>query len=104
MPHITVRGVKEKELTAMAPMLKQTVTDSAGVKAEYVKVFHSPVKRVDAPQEVAVDVYWMPRPQELCDAVAKAVTEFMKMQGKDFVQVTFTEFPGSHFYENNVHY
>ena len=93
-----------EELTKLAKPLKDAVVQVAEVKAEYVKVFYSPVLRVDEGQETAVDIYWMHRPQELCDRVAEAVTAFWKAQGKDFVQVTFTEFPGEHFYENNVHY
>ncbi|MBR5305994.1 MAG: DUF1904 family protein, partial [Oscillospiraceae bacterium] len=73
-------------------------------KEEWVKIFYSPIHRVDAAEEVAVDVYWMHRPQELCDKVAEALTTLLKGKGKDFVQVTFTEFPGEHFYEDNVHY
>ena len=67
-------------------------------------MFWSPVCRVDAPEEVALDVYWMHRPQELCDKVAGVLTQLMKNKGRDFVQITFTEFPGSHFYENSEHY
>lgn len=104
MPHVTVRGIPEQELRAMAAELKRTVVDAAQVKAEYVKIFYSPKVRVDTEDEVAVDIYWMHRPQELCDTVAAAVTAFMKDRGKGFVQVTFTEFPGNLFYEDNVHY
>lgn len=104
MPHVTVRGVSEEELKIMAADLKQTVVAAAEVKEEYVKVFYSPVRRMDAADDVAVDVYWMHRPQELCDRVAAAVTAFWKERGKGFVQVTFTEFPSNHFYEDNVHY
>lgn len=104
MPHITVRGVEKQELAAMSGALKAAVVNAAQVKEEYVKVFHSPVCRVDAPEEVAVDVYWMPRPQETCDKVAAALTQLLKDKGKGFVQVTFTEFPGSHFYEDDVHF
>lgn len=104
MPHVTVRGIQEQELRDIAKELKHAVVAAAQTKEEYVKVFYSPVRRVDAEEEVAVDIYWMPRPQELCDSVAKAVTELLKSKGKGFVQVTFTEFPGSHFYEDCVHY
>ena len=104
MPHITVRGIPEKELKEMANELKQAVVSAAEVKEEYVKIFYSPVRRVDAEEEVAVDVYWMPRPQELCDKVAEAITKLLKNGKREFIQVTFTEFPGGHFYENCVHY
>ena len=104
MPHITVRGIPKEELKQMAAPIKQTVVDASGANAEYVKVFYSPVCRVDAPEEVAVDVYWMHRPQEMCDRVAEGITALLKKQGKGFVQVTFTEFPGNLFYEDNVHY
>lgn len=104
MPHVTVRGIPEQELRSIAQEIKHTVVQAAQVKEEYVKVFYSPIRRVDAEEEVAVDVYWMPRPQELCDRVAQSVTELLKAKGKGFVQVTFTEFPGSHFYEDCEHY
>ena len=104
MPHITVKGMQEEELRKIALDLKHAVVESAQVKEEYVKIFYSPIRRVDEPDDVAVDVYWIPRPQELCDRVADAITALMQKQGAKFVQVTFTEFPGPHFYENGVHY
>ncbi len=104
MPHITVRGIDLQELREMSMELKGAVVEAAQVKEEHVKVFWSPVCRVDAPEEVALDVYWMHRPQELCDKVARVLTRLMKNKGRDFVQITFTEFPGSHFYENSEHY
>ena len=104
MPHITVRGIDSQELREMSMELKGAVVEAAQVKEEYVKVFWSPVCRVEAPDEVALDVYWMHRPQELCDKVAGVLTQLMKNKGRDFVQITFTEFPGSHFYENSEHY
>ena len=104
MPHVTVRGVQEQELKDIAQELKMAVVTAAQTKEEWVKIFYSPIRRIDDEEEVAVDVYWMPRPQEVCDKVAAALTELLKAKGKGFVQVTFTEFPGSHFYEVNVHY
>ena len=104
MPHVTVRGVQEQELKDIAQELKMAVVTAAQTKEEWVKIFYSPIRRIDDEEEVAVDVYWMPRPQEVCDKVAAALTELLKAKGKGFVQVTFTEFPGSHFYEDNVHY
>ncbi len=104
MPHITVRGMKEERLRVLAPEIKRTVVETAGVKEEYVKIFYSPIRRVDAEDQTAVDVYWMPRPQELCDRVATKITDLLKENGEGFVQVTFTEFSGSRFYEDYVHY
>lgn len=104
MPHVTVRGIPEETLAKISHPLKDVVVKAADTNPDYVKIFYSPVKRVDEPEEVAVDVYWMHRPQELCDQVSTAVTEFMHRQGHEFVQVTFTEFPGNLFYENDVHY
>ena len=105
MPHITVRGMSENKAAEIAPALKEAVVRESGTAAEYVKVFYSPVKRIDAPEEIAADIYWMPRPQEMCDRVAEALTDIFKEKcGADFVQITFTEFPGPHFYENKVHY
>lgn len=104
MPHITVRGFSKEDLTKLAKPLKSAFVEATGINAEYVKIFYSSICRVDEAEETAVDVYWMHRPQELCDLAAETITAFMRQQGKEFVQVTFTEFPGEHFYENNVHY
>ena len=68
-----------------------------------VKVFHSPIHRIDDENEIAVDIYWMHRSQEMCDKVAEVITAFFKQKETDFVQVTFTEFPGNLFYENGTH-
>ena len=104
MPHIIVRGVPEQELRDLSPAFKQVFVSAAQLNPDHLKIFYSPIRRVDQPEEVAVDVYWMPRPQELCDRVARDVTSFWQERGKGFVQVTFTEFPGPHFYENNQHF
>ena len=104
MPHLTVRGIEKNELKKIAPDLKQVIVDASSVNPEYVKIFHSPVERVDSLDEIAMDIYWMPRPQDMCDRVAQGLTNYMQKIGKGFVQVTFTEFPGSHFYENGTHY
>ena len=104
MPHITVQGVSEDKLRAIAKPLKELFVDTTGIKAEYVKVFYSPLHRIDDENEVAVDIYWMHRPQEMCDKVAEAVTVFFKQTETDFVQITFTEFPGNLFYENGAHF
>ena len=104
MPHVTVKGLSKERLGEIAADLKKMVVETSGMDAEYVKVFYSPVERMDAPNEVAVDIYWMHRPQEMCDKVAEVLTNYLKGKGHDFVQVTFTEFPGNLFYENNVHY
>ena len=103
MPHITVKGVSEDKLRAVAKPLKELFVDTTGVKAEYVKVFHSPIHRIDDENEIAVDIYWMHRSQEMCDKVAEVITAFFKQKETDFVQVTFTEFPGNLFYENGTH-
>ena len=103
MPHITVQGVSEDKLRAVAKPLKELFVDTTGVKAEYVKVFHSPIHRIDDENELAVDIYWMHRSQEMCDKVAEVITAFFKQKETDFVQVTFTEFPGNLFYENGTH-
>ena len=103
MPHITVQGVSEDKLRAVAKPLKELFVDTTGVKAEYVKVFHSPIHRIDDENEIAVDIYWMHRSQEMCDKVAEVITAFFKQKETDFVQVTFTEFTGNLFYENGTH-
>ena len=103
MPHITVQGVSEDKLRAVAKPLKELFVDTTGVKAEYVKVFHSPIHRIDDENEIAVDIYWMHRSQEMCDKVAEVITAFFKQKETDFVQVTFTDFPGNLFYENGTH-
>ena len=103
MPHIIVRGVPEQELRDLSPAFKQVVVSAAQLNPDHLKIFYSPIRRVDQPEEVAVDVYWMPRPQELCDRVARDVTSFWQERGKGFVQVIFTELARNHFYENGSH-
>ena len=76
---------KRREIhESLSHELKRVVVAAAETKEEYVKIFYSPVRRVDEEEEVAVDIYWMHRPQKLCDRVAKAVTDFLKARGKGF--------------------
>ena len=104
MPHITICGVPEQEAREATPGLLQALLDSTGVAAEHVKVLYSPLRRLDGPDEVAVDLFWFPRPQETCDRAAQAFTDYWKGRGYDYVRVTITECPASHYYENGKHY
>lgn len=104
MPHVTVKGISQNEASKLAGDLKKIIVDASGSKKEYVKIFYSPVVRIDGPDEPAIDVYWMQRTQEICDRVSAALTQFLQSQGYTFTQVTFREFPGELFYENGVHY
>lgn len=104
MPHIFVRGIPQEELQSLSSPIKELVTTISQAAPSYVKIFHDPMCRMDAPEDVAIDVYWMHRPQDLCDRMANALTELFQSRSVSFVQVTFTEFPGNLFYENGIHY
>ena len=85
MPHITVRGFSKEGLIKMAKPLKSAFVQATGINAEYVKIFYSPICRVDEAEETAVDVYWMHRPQELCDLATETITAFMQQQGRELL-------------------
>lgn len=104
MPHITVKGVTKEKLCEIADDLKRAVVEASQAKEEHVEIFYSPVCRIDGVEKISVDVYWMPRSQEICDKVACAITDLLKAEIGGFVRVTFTEFPGNRFYEDYTHY
>lgn len=104
MPHVTIKGVSKVQAKTMCDDLIKIIISEAKVERNDVKVFHSPIERIDGEEEIAVDVYWMPRAQEICDRVVDEITHYVKNRGHAFVQVTFTNFKGCMFYENGRHY
>lgn len=108
MPHVRVSGIKKEKLCSMADDLAEIVHIRSKASRDYIKVIYVPNEQITLKntqnEYPMVDVYWMPRPQEICDEIAEGITSYLQGKGFDFVQVTFTEFSGNLFYENGVHY
>lgn len=108
MPYITVRGVPCQRLCAMAEDIREIVANTTGTALQYIKIFHSPVVEIRQGQQVetrpSLDVYWMPRPQEVCDALVAQMCAYFASQGFSDLECTFTEFPGRLFYDNGINY
>ncbi|NLY19749.1 MAG: DUF1904 family protein [Tissierellia bacterium] len=105
MPNITIQGVSKEFAKEISNDMSKFVSEESKVGVENVKVFYSPVVRLDGEEEIAIDIYWMERPQEVCDKIASRMTEYLRERGYDeLIQITFTEFVGNRFYHNGVHY
>lgn len=108
MPHIRVSNLEPDLIKSISEDLCNIIAEDSKASIEYIKVFYSPTKYIPISKNEAlfpmIDIYWMPRPQEICDKVALSITKYFKARGYNSVQVTFTEFKGNLFYENGVHY
>lgn len=106
MPHLKVSGITKEKLKKFSTDLISIVEEESSTSKKYIKVFYNPIDYIQGNEDeiVIIEVYWMPRPQEICDRLALKLTEFFKEKGYSFVQVNYSEFPGNLFYENGIHY
>ncbi len=104
MPYITIRGVKQEKLLVMETKIGDIVAEVLNSSKDHVKVFLSPLVEIKNGEIVetspSLDIYWMPRPQEICDTMATKLTEYFHSEGFPTLEVTFTEFEGRLFYIN----
>lgn len=109
MPHIRISNLDKEKAIKFSKDLAHIVSTISETPTEYIKVFHTNYncilnygfKETSFP---IIDIYWMPRKQEICDNVARFITDYFKTHGYSFVQITFTEFSGNLFFENGQHY
>lgn len=106
MPHLKISGISKEKIQSFSKDLVDIVTNTSKTPTEYIKIFHNPIEYILGKEKNAVfiEIYWMPRPQEICDTLACNITAFFKEKGYDFIQVNYSEFPGNLFYENGNHY
>lgn len=106
MPHLKVSGISREKLKEISIDLISIVERESSTSKKYIKVFYNPIEYIQGEEDeiIIIEVYWMKRPQEICDKLALKLTEFFKEKGYSFVQVNYSEFPGNLFYENGNHY
>lgn len=106
MPHIKISGISKEKVQNFSKELINIVANTSKTPIEYIKVFYNPIEYILGKEKNAIfiEIYWMPRQQEICDSLASNITNFFKKKGYDFVQVNYSEFPGNLFYENGIHY
>lgn len=106
MPHLKISGIKKEELKKFSTDLISIVEKESSTSKKYIKIFYNPINYIQGNENeiVIIEVYWMPRSQEICDRLALKLTEFFQMKGYSFIQVNYSEFPGNLFYENGIHY
>lgn len=106
MPHLKISGISREGLKEVSQDLRDIVVRETNTSVDYVKVFYNPIEYLLGKEKeiVIVEIYWMPRPQEICDKLAIEITRFFKDRNYNFIQVNYSEFPGNLFYENGVHY
>ncbi len=106
MPHLKISGISKEELKEISGDLISIVERESDTCKKYIKVFYNPLEYIQGNEDeiIIVEIYWMPRPQEICDKLALKLTEFFKLRNYSFVQINYSEFPGNIFYENGKHY
>lgn len=106
MPHLKISGIPKEKLKDISEELIFIVEKQSLTLRKYIKIFYNPIEYIQGNENqiVIIDIFWMARPQEICDKLALKLTEFFKTKGYSFVQVNYSEFPGNLFYENGKHY
>ena len=107
MPHIKISGVEREKLKSVSKEIIALVAKGSNSTTEHMKVFYSPLEYIAGKEDKifpAIDIYWMPRSQEICDRVAKSLTDLFQRENFDFVQITFLELSSNLYYENGKHY
>ena len=109
MPQVSMRGMNPETAVKLAPKIKETVVSVTGTDAKYVTTEYICSFQMDdtgiCESFPKVDILWLTgRPQEMHDALAKALTELFKNNGFNKLQVTFTNMPPNYFYDNGEHY
>lgn len=106
MPHLKISGVSKEKIIEFSSNLTNIISNTSNTSIDYIKIFYNPIEYISGKEKniIIVEIYWMPRPQEICDKLAMEITNFFKTKGYDFIQVNYSEFPGNLFYENGIYY
>lgn len=106
MPHIKISGISKEKIQDFSKDLIRITNEVSNAPIDYVKVFYNPIEYICGKEEaiIIVEIYWMHRPQHICDTLALKITNFFKIKGYKFIQVNYNEFSGNLFYENGIHY
>lgn len=104
MPNITISGVSRCDAQDIAEDVGNIVSKDSETDLMHIKVFYSSLERIDGEENLSIDIYWMPRKQEICDKVSRSLTEYLRKRAYSKIQITFTEFKGSLFYLDGKHF
>lgn len=65
--------------------LTNIIFNTSNTSIDYIKIFYNPIEYISGKEKniIIVEIYWMPRPQEICDKLAMEITNFFKMCIRD---------------------
>ncbi len=107
MPKVIFTGINEKDLLVINKELIDELSNITGTGREIFKFKLDESKYMFDGEYITpyatVDVYWFERPQEIQDACAKAITNYIANIGYPGVDVVFHTLHPHKYYEEGEH-
>lgn len=108
MPQIKIRGVKESEVCKISKDMVDELQALLNCPREYFTIELMPTTLIKDGEVVApyafVEIGWFDRGQQVQDMVAGIITKHILETGHDSVDIMFTTFKESSYYENGMHF
>lgn len=106
MPQLTIKGIDTKTIKSYYKQIMEIISKVAQVNIKYVKIDLVTSELLGEENSfIKLEMLWLKgRDQQVQDDTAKALTDFFKSKGYEFVQITFNNMEKTDFYENANHY
>ncbi|MFK4785230.1 DUF1904 family protein [Fusobacterium sp. MFO224] len=102
MPYIKVSGLSKDKLCETSNDLVEIVSKITGTPKENIRIFYNPMLEIlngkICENRLNIDIDWMPRSQEMCDAVSKEFKEYFKNYNFELIKIYFLELVREKYY------
>jgi len=102
MPYIKLSGLSKEKVCEASKDLVKIVSEVTNTPKERIRIFYNPTLEIVngkiCENRLNVDIGWMPRPQEMCDEVAKQIKEYFNKDNFESIKIYFSEIVRDKFY------
>lgn len=102
MPYMKLSGLSKERVCEASKDLVEIVSKATDTPKERIRIFYNPTLEIVngeiCENRLNIDVSWMPRPQEMCDEVAKKIKEYFIKDNFESIKVYFSEIVKDRFY------
>ncbi|WP_432401935.1 DUF1904 domain-containing protein [Wukongibacter sp. M2B1] len=108
MPQLKIRGIGTNKLKEISKELIDDLTEIVGCPRDYFTIECISTTSIFDGEIVDtypfIEIAWFDRGQEIQDKVAKIITKYVNKIGVQDLDMTFTIFDKSRYYENGKHF
>lgn len=108
MPQISFRGIERKTVKKISGKIVDELKDIVEAPADWFTVEYIPSEFFTYGQEGGgyplIQVHWFGRSLEIQDKVAEILTDIVKSEGYNEVEISFQLFDKRSYYENANHF